>query len=318
MTRSQTRLPQENGGIYLTDGGLETTLVFLEGFDLPYFAAFPLLKDFRGRLALRDYFERHARIAVERGVGFILDTATWRASLDWGEKIGYSREALAEVNRDAVALIKEVRDRHESDLSPMVINGVIGPRGDGYVAGEAMTPEEAEDYHAFQLRAFREASVDMISAITMTNAEEAVGIVRAAQAEELPVVISFTVETDGRLPSGQSLKDAIEQVDSTTGQGPAYFMINCAHPTHFWDLLDSKEAWIKRVKGVRANASKRSHEELDNAEDLDAGDPQELSREYREIRARQPQINVLGGCCGTDHRHIHAIGETCVQRAAAE
>jgi homocysteine S-methyltransferase len=181
-----------------------------------------------------------------------------------------------------------------------------------------MTPEEAQDYHAFQVRAFREAGVDMISAITMTNAEEAIGIVRAAQAEGCPVVISFTVETDGRLPSGQSLKNAIEQVDSVTGQGPAYFMINCAHPTHFLDLLESDEDWIKRVRGVRANASKRSHEELDNAEDLDAGDPQELSREYREIRALQPQINVLGGCCGTDHRHIHAIGETCAQRAAVE
>jgi homocysteine S-methyltransferase len=300
-------LPQLAGRPFITDGGMETTLIFHEGLELPDFAAFVLLDDEQGREALRSYFRPYIDIARERGVGIVLDTPTWRANADWGERLGYSAEALAEVNRRAVSLLEELRA--ESGPEPtIVIAGCIGPRGDGYRADTLMSADEAEQYHAAQVATFGGTSADLISALTLTYADEAVGIVRAAQAAQVPVAISFTVETDGRLPSGETLREAVEAVDEQTGGAVAYFMINCAHPTHFVHVLDDAGAWLDRIHGVRANASTKSHAELDEAEKLDEGDPADLAARYRELRERMPNLNVVGGCCGTDHRHI---GEIC-------
>jgi S-methylmethionine-dependent homocysteine/selenocysteine methylase len=311
MSKYRTRLPQLGGGLFLTDGGIETTLIFHDGLELPYFAAFHLLRDVSGRAALRRYFARYAAIARDRGFGFILESPTWRASSDWGQKLGYSDAALAEANRQSIGLMHELRKEFETARTPMVISGCVGPRGDGYDPGHVMSPQEAETYHARQIGAFAEAGVDMITAITMTNANEAIGVTQAAVAAGVPVAISFTVETDGRLPTGQTLQEGIEQVESDTAAGPAYYMINCAHPTHFAETLSGTGAWVGRIRGIRANASKRSHQELNDAPDLDAGDPVELAAQYRDLRQRHPQINVLGGCCGTDHRHLEQIGEAC-------
>jgi homocysteine S-methyltransferase len=170
-----------------------------------------------------------------------------------------------------------------------------------------MTAEEAERYHSAQVRTFSETAADMVSALTMTYVEEAVGIARAARAAGMPAAISFTVETDARLPSGQALGEAIEQADAETDGGVAYFMINCAHPTHFADVLEADEPWADRIRGLRANASAKSHAELDEAEELDEGDPVELGAQYRALRPRLRNLNVVGGCCGTDHRHIAEI-----------
>ena len=314
MAKYRHHLPQLNGNLFLTDAGIETTLIFHEGLDLPYFAAFHLLKDEEGRQALKKYFRRHAAIARENGTGFILESATWRASADWGDKLGYSAQELDAANHKAIDLLHELREELETDRSPMVISGCVGPRGDGYDPGKVMSPEEAEAYHGRQIRVFAEAGADLVTAITMTNTNEAIGVTRAARAADMPVVISFTVETDGRLPTGESLKEAIEAVDRATGRGPAYFMINCAHPTHFESVLNG-ESWMQRLRGIRANASKRSHAELDEAEELDDGDPVELGAQYRDLRRRFGHINVLGGCCGTDHRHIEQICGACRQAA---
>jgi S-methylmethionine-dependent homocysteine/selenocysteine methylase len=178
-----------------------------------------------------------------------------------------------------------------------------------------MSADEAQAYHAQQIGVFAESDADMVTAITMTNANEAIGVARAAQAAGMPVAISFTLETDGRLPTGQGLKEAIDEVDAATGNAPAYYMINCAHPTHFEATLDAEAAWVQRVRGLRANASKRSHAELNEAPDLDEGNPAELGAEYHAILRRHPQINVLGGCCGTDRRHVEAICGVCKQAA---
>jgi homocysteine S-methyltransferase len=285
--------------VKITDGGMETTLIFHEGLDLPDFASFVLLENEAGREALRAYYRRYIEIARFRGVEIILDTPTWRANRDWGERLGYSPEALADVNRRAVELLEELRSRE------VVVSGCVGPRGDGYEVGAAMSAEEAESYHAPQVETFAGTSADLVSALTLTYADEAIGIARAARAAEVSVVISFTVETDGKLPSGQSLGEAIEQVDAETDTAAAYFMVNCAHPTHFSEALDGD--WLERLRGVRANASKKSHAELDEAEELDQGDPAELAERYRELRRRLPRLSVVGGCCGTDHRHIEAI-----------
>lgn len=315
MTKYRNNLPQLDGRVFLTDGGIETTLIFHEGLDLPYFAAFHLLRDESGTEALRRYFRRHAAIARDNGTGFILESATWRASADWGDKLGYSRQALDNANRKAIDMLRDLRGELETASSPMVVSGCVGPRGDGYDPGKVMTAAEAEVYHSRQIGVFADSGADMTTAITMTNVPEAIGVTRAAQTVGLPVVIAFTVETDGRLPTGEPLWEAIAAVDAATGGGPAYFMINCAHPTHFAGQLAAGESWVQRIRGIRANASRCSHAELDEATELDAGDPVELGRLYRELRGRFGHINVLGGCCGTDHRHIEQIYDQCRQAA---
>ena len=306
----QTSLPQLSGDrIFLTDGGLETTMIFHHGLELPLFASYKLLEDGQGRAALREYFLRYLEIAREHGAGFILDTATWRANPDWGARLGDDAAALDRVNRAAVAFAQEIRDDAGELPAPVLVDGVIGPRGDGYVAGDLMSAEQAQDYHSAQVRSLAGAGADMVSAITMTYAEEAIGIARAAAAAAIPVAISFTVETDGRLPSGQALGDAIEQVDSETDGSVSYYMVNCAHPTHFEHVLGDDGAWLGRIAGLRANASTLSHAELDEAEELDEGDPEALGADYAALRAQLRNVTVLGGCCGTDDRHIAAVAD---------
>jgi S-methylmethionine-dependent homocysteine/selenocysteine methylase len=302
MRHTTFPLPQQTGKIFMTDGGIETTLIFEFGFDLPDFAAFPLLKTDAGRAALKAYYRRHADIARAHGNGFIFESATWRASQDWGDRLGFSVSEIAAANRNAVALLEEIRAEYPA--MPSVISGCIGPRGDGYDPGELMTAAEAEGYHEAQVRSFADTAAELVTAITITNTPEAIGITRAAQLESVPVVISFTVETDGRLPTGQLLGDAIEEVDAATDNGPVYYMLNCAHPDHFRDTLANGDAWLRRLCGIRANASRLSHAELDEAEELDDGNPEETGRDYAELRRMLPHLVVFGGCCGTDHRHI--------------
>ncbi|HEX8665168.1 MAG TPA: homocysteine S-methyltransferase family protein [Beijerinckiaceae bacterium] len=316
MPRYRHTLPQLGGQkIFLTDGGLETTLVFLEGIDLPCFAAFPLVADEGGREKLKEYFRPYLATAVKAGAGFVLDTPTWRANADWGEKLGWSPGALDAINRQSVAMAAELREAWATQATPIVLNGVLGPRGDGYRADARMSAEEAQAYHAAQIESFRDGEADMISAITMTYPEEAIGIARAAKAAGLPAAISFTVETDGRLPSGDTLRQAIEAVDRATGSGPAYYMINCAHPLHFEGAIAAGERWVDRIRGIRANASTMSHAELDAMTELDSGDPADLGRRYRDLRSRLRRVCVMGGCCGTDHRHVAAICEACAAPA---
>jgi S-methylmethionine-dependent homocysteine/selenocysteine methylase len=290
--------------VLITDGGMETTLVFHEGVELPEFAAFPLLDRTDGRAALRRYFEPYFGVARAHGARFQLDTPTWRANRDWGARLGYDRAALDRVNRDAVAFARELAAGNP-DVEVRV-SGLVGPRGDGYVVGERMQPGEAQAYHAEQIGSLAAAGADVISALTLTYPDEAVGIVRAATDAGMAVIVSFTVETDGRLPDKTSLGEAIEAVDAATGGSPEAFMINCAHPTHFASVLEGGD-WTQRIRGLRANASRMSHAELDAAEQLDAGDPAELAARYVELRERLPALTILGGCCGTDVRHVAAI-----------
>jgi S-methylmethionine-dependent homocysteine/selenocysteine methylase len=300
------RLPQLDGGLFLTDGGIETTLIFHHGLELPLFAAFTLLEDDEGMDQLRRYYAPYASSARDRGIGFVLESPTWRASPGWAAQLGYSPEQLDALNRKAIALMDELRAEYAS-AAPIVISGCIGPEGDGYAPETMLTADEAERYHATQIGTFADTAADMVTAITMTYAEEATGVTRAAASAGLPVVISFTLETDGRLPSGQALGGAIAQVDDATGGAPAYYMINCAHPTHFEDAVGGGEPWVRRIGGLRTNASTMSHAELDEAEELDEGDPADLAERHVALKSRLPGVNVLGGCCGTDHRHVDAI-----------
>ena len=299
-------------GAFLTDSGLETDLIFHHGFDLPDFAAFVLLDDEAGIDALRRYYREHAAIAASSGAGFVLDSPTWRASPDWGQRLGYTPERLADANRRAIQLLVDVRDELGADVGPVVVSGCVGPRGDGYRPGELMAADEAEAYHSTQIGTFATTEADLVTAMTITYPAEAVGITRAAAGAGMPVVISFTVETNGDLPDGTPLRDAIAAVDDATAGDPAYYMLNCAHPDHFEGVLEPGSAWTARLRGVRANASRRSHAELDEAEELDEGDPVELAADYRALRARFPELAVLDGCCGTDSRHVREIATACV------
>ncbi len=313
MAKYRDTLPQLSDDFFMTDGGIETTLIFLDGQDLPYFAAFHLFQSIDGENALRNYFRTYGALANKFNVGLVLETATWRANPDWGQKLGYSAEALAEANRKSVRLLEEVRSKYENDQTPIIISGCIGPRGDGYIPDSAMSAQDAEAYHRTQIETFAATSADLVTAITMNYAEEAIGIVQAAKHANVPAVISFTVETDGKLPTGQTLGDAIEQVDNATEKYAAYFMLNCAHPSHFDTVVSGDEPWTARIRGLRANASKMSHAELNEAPELDAGAPSVLGQEYAALRKEQlKHLNVMGGCCGTDDRHIERIAAACV------
>jgi S-methylmethionine-dependent homocysteine/selenocysteine methylase len=288
------------GGTFVTDGGMETTLIHRQGFELPCFASFPLLDDERGVEALRSYFAPYVALARAHGVGLLVDAPTWRANAEWGAQLGYSAEMLDDVNRCGVAFVSELGD-------DVVVCGAVGPRGDAYRPGELMSAAEAEAYHRRQIETFADTDADLVSALTLAYADEAVGIARAAAAAGVACSISFTVETDGRLPSGQSLRDAVEQVDRETDGAPAFFMVNCAYPTHIARGLVDEGAWRDRIRGIRANASAKSHAELDESDELDDGDPDALARDMVALRAQLPSLNVVGGCCGTDERHIAAL-----------
>jgi homocysteine S-methyltransferase len=298
-----SRLPQLSGAPVVTDGGLETDLIYHHGVDLPDLAAFQLVEDEKGEALLVDYYRAYVEIARQARAAVQLETPTWRASADWGERIGYSPADLHRANMKAVALLERLRE--ESGVEDFVVSGQLGPRGDGYVAGEALTTDEAAAYHAPQIDALAEGGADLITALTMTGTGEPTGIVRAARAAGLPVAISFTVETDGRLPDGTPLADAVRAVDAQ--EAPDYFMVNCAHPEHIAPGLAEDGDWRSRIRGLRVNASNRSHEELDAMTELDEGDPVELTRAQDRLRPMLPNLTLVGGCCGTDSRHVAAM-----------
>lgn len=303
MVYNESVLPQLAGIPVVTDGGLETDLIYHHGADLPDFAAFPLLDDDAGRKLLRDYYLGYVAIAARAGRALQLDTPTWRANPDWAIRLGYDAAALRRVNEASVTFLQALRD--EVDVAPFLVSGCVGPRGDGYVAGERVDPDEAAAYHAAQIDAFAAAGADVVTALTLTGVGEAVGIVRASRAAGLPVAVSFTVEVDGRLPDGTLLADAVVEVDGQAA--PDYFMVNCAHPTHIAAGLGAAGEWRDRIRGLRVNASARSHEELDAATELDEGDRDELAAGVAGLRASLPNLAVVGGCCGTDTRHVAAM-----------
>jgi S-methylmethionine-dependent homocysteine/selenocysteine methylase len=292
---------------YVTDGGLETDLIFHSGVELPEFASFPLVEEEDGRALLTRYYDGYAAVAARAGVGLMLEAPTWRANPDWGAKVGYDAAALDRVNRAAVDLLQGLRERYrrELGLTDVKVGGMHGPRGDGYVAGEDADPDEAAEYHSAQARAAAVAGADLATVLTLTGAGEAVGFVRAVRDAGLPAAVGFTVETDGRLPDGTSLREAVERVDAEAP--PDYFIVNCAHPTHVAPALQDAGAWLDRIEGLRPNASRMSHAELDEAPELDEGDPAELRSGVDQLRAYLPNLRILGGCCGTDSRHVAAL-----------
>jgi S-methylmethionine-dependent homocysteine/selenocysteine methylase len=309
MAKYRTALPQLTESTFMTDGGLETTLIFNKGIELPHFASFGLLQNEEGIQILNEYYLDYLEVSKQICSGFILEAPTWRANPDWAMKLGYSLESLDQINRTAIQELEKIRSNHENKDFRISISGCIGPRGDGYSPENQMNIKMAEEYHSFQIKILADTNADLVSAMTMNYNDEAIGIVSAAKMNNIPVVISYTVETDGKLPSGESLGEAITSLDKITNNYVSYFMINCAHPNHFSGVLQPNSNWTRRIKGIRANASIKSHAELDESETLDEGNKEELAKGYQNLKSLLPNLTIIGGCCGTDHTHMEKICE---------
>ncbi|MEP4806275.1 MAG: homocysteine S-methyltransferase family protein [Hyphomicrobiales bacterium] len=314
MTKPTPRLPHQTDDIFLTDGGTETWLMYKRGFEIPEFSAFHLLNDQRSAIALREYYLAFANIAVKLGTPFIFDSLTYRASRDWGALLGYSANALAEMNHKCFELYHECAAEAGLTAENTVISGCIGPKGDAYRTNQNLTPESAEAYHSEQIETFKAAGADIVTALTLNTTDEAIGIAKASAQAGIPSVISFTIEKDRRLRSGETLKQAVEMVDAATSNAPAYYMINCSHPVDFGPALGN-EPWANRIRGLRANASSLDHGTLCQLGHLEEGNPDELANQYVDIRAAHPTMNVFGGCCGTDYFHVEKIGRALLAAA---
>lgn len=314
MDIERPALPHETSRLFLTDGGTETWLIHKQGHELPNFSAFHLLRDPEATEDIRSYYRAFADLAVEHGTAFIFDSLTYRASRDWGDLLGYSSEELADANLHALELYRDIADEVGLSRGDVVISGCIGPKGDAYERNDELTAEGAQEYHQAQIDTFAAGRADLVTALSLSSSQEAIGVVRAASSAGLPVAISFTVWNDQRLGGGETLREAIETVDGATGSAAAYFMINCSHPVDFGPALEDED-WVTRVHGFRANASKQEHTILSLTDQLDEGDPAELAGQYAELRARFPHMNVFGGCCGTDVTHVHRIS-TALQAAS--
>ena len=302
--------------VFLSDTGIETDLIFHQGLDLPLFAAFVVADSDEGRQLLDRWHREHAAAATAYGLGVSLDAVTWRASSDWGDRLGYDGAQLDRVNHELVLQLQGIRDdlKASDATTPVLVGGVVGPRGDGYRPTSRMSVDEAADYHRPQLRSLLDAGVDRVSAMTICYPDEAAGIASAATELGLSIILGLTLETDGRLPDGTTLADAVTSVDRRTDGSPGGFMVNCAHPDHIAAALDNGDTdqsadrgWRERIVGLRPNASRRSHAELDEAPDLDDGDPAELAEQVAGLVGRLPAVSLVGGCCGTDPRHARAI-----------
>jgi homocysteine S-methyltransferase len=306
MTNNALRNPFPSPDtVVVTDAGLETWLLFDRGVDLPAFAAYPLAGTADGRALLTEYYQRFLAIASGVGAAVVLEAPTWRANPDWAATLGHDRDELARLIAASVSVVDDLRSQWHGE-QPFIVGGAVGPRGDGYRIDDAMSAREAAAYHAFQLDRLAATPVDVATAMTICYVDEAVGIALAARDAGLPIVLSFTVETDGRLPSGATLADAIGATDDATGGYPLHYMVNCAHPTHL-DRVLADGPLLDRLRGLRANASAKSHAELDEAAELDRGDPDDLAARYADLGRRLPALHVIGGCCGTDDRHVEAI-----------
>lgn len=304
--------PQRDGVLYLTEGGQETEVMYKFGHELPEFAMYPLLDNPAAVADLKGMYERVLDAAARHGCVAMLSGLDYRASPDWGDKLGYSRDGLAEALHRSIDFLRDVARPYRGQAE-ILIGGMVGPRGDAYALNRTITAEEAEEYHAFQIDTLNATGVDFISAVTFNNVPEAVGLSRAAAKGAAPLGISFTLDSNHRLQSGPSLKDAIEAVDAEAGEArPAFFGVNCSHPTEFEPALEPGD-WILRVRSLRPNASAKDKGELCQLGHLDDGNPVLLGLQMAALARRYPHIDMWGGCCGTWDVHLDEIARNLRQ-----
>ncbi len=310
---SGNKLPQLNGKICLTEGGIETYMQYKKGHELRSFCLFDLMNDPKAVADLRVYHERLIEVALKHKVGAILDGIHYRTSKDWGELLGYSAQGLKDITIQGIEFYKDLARQYETADSPMPISGVVGPRGDAYAVGHIMSADEAQDYHSEQLETMKLAGADFATALTFNQVYEAIGVARAAHELDFPVVISFALGANGKLKTGPGLGEAITAVDQATNAAPAYFMVNCTHPVDFAPAFDQPGRWTNRLRGLRPNASSLAHGVLCQLGHLEEGNPAELAQQMAAMAERFPHISVWGGCCGTDYAHIDKIAAALLE-----
>lgn len=313
MAKVKTKIPATGGRTFLTEGGIETHMQYKKGYELKHFCLFDLMNNSQAIADLRAYHVRIIEVALKHKVGAVLDGVHYRSSRDWGELLGYSPAGLADIVVQGIEFYRDLAREFETDDSPMPVSGVVGPRGDAYAVGRTMTVHEAEDYHAEQIATMKKAGADFITALTFSQVDEAIGLVRAAQGLDIPVVVSFTLGSDGKLKTGPGIGNAIQAIDTATDDGPAYYMINCTHPVDFAPAFDDPGDWTQRLAGIRPNASSLDHGMLCQLGHLEEGDPDELAQQMAEMANRFPHLSVWGGCCGTDYHHIDKIASAVLQ-----
>jgi S-methylmethionine-dependent homocysteine/selenocysteine methylase len=301
-------LPQLRGVDLSTSGGMETWLQYAEGFPLRHFCAFEWLRDPKAKARLREFHRSAIEAVQEHGFGMIAEGIHYRASGDWGDLTGYSRQDLAKINAEGVDLYHELAREYDRPDTPVVVGGCIGPRGDAYEQGHQITADEAQEYHAEQMATLKDAGVDLITAATLSFTDEAIGIARAAQGLDVPVVLSFYVAGNGKIMGERSVPETMAEIDAATGGYPKYYMLNCAHPNEFAPALENS-AGLDRLGGFMPNASAKDKISLCRLGHLEDGDPVELGQQMGDVARRFPHVHVFGGCCGTDARHLGEIAK---------
>lgn len=308
MTAKKTFPSQQNGRFYLSEGGTETELMYKYGFELPQFALYPLLNNHDATSTMRGMFRSYLDVVARNEMNALMGGLDYRASPDWGKLLGYSPAGLAEANHQSIDFLRELAAEYVSDINEILIQGLIGPRGDAYERNTKITVNEAEDYHSVQLNTLKDANVDLALAITFNNVPESIGVARAAVKLGVPLAISLTLDTHSRLNSGPSLEEAITRIDAETGQSPEFYLINCSHPLEYEPAITPGN-WINRIRGVRPNASKMDKISLCKIGHLEDGDPEELGNLCGGLARRYPHMDIWGGCCGTWDTHIHEIAK---------
>lgn len=300
--------PFQDGLLYLTEAGTETEVLYKEGYELPHFAMWTLLDNPEAMERIGDMYRRYLDVAAENETGIVLCGFDYRASPDWAALLDVDRDGLREVIHRGIGFLRDVSDPYRDRVPHILLGGSIGPRGDAYSRGEPVTADSAEEYHSFQIACLKEAGADIACAHTFNNIPEAVGVARAARAEGLPLAMYFSLDSSSRLNTGPSLRDAVIETDSQTGNAPLFYGLNCSHPVEFEPALEPGD-WIDRLRSIRPNASKMEKIALCKLGHLEDGDPDELGAQMGDLARRYPHMDIMGGCCGTDERHLSRIAE---------
>lgn len=311
MTDNAALPEQTPGKFFLCEGGTETEVMYRHGFDVPYFAAFELLKNPRAVSKLHHMYEQYFSVVSESGLSALVGGLDYRASPDWGDKLGYSRQALADKTHQCIAFLRQAARPFTNEIDQVLIQGLVGPRGDAYEGAGTMGADQAQAYHSVQLATLKEAEVDLVTAMTFSAVDESIGVARAAKNIGIPLCLSLTLDSSCRLNNGPSLADAIATIDAATENSVEFYMINCVHPLEYEPAF-TDEPWIKRIRGVRPNASAMDKMSLCQLGHLEDGDPVELGQQVGSLIKRHPHMDVLGGCCGTWHTHLREIAKNIV------
>lgn len=308
MAETKAFPSRQEGRFYLSEGGTETELMYKYGFELPQFAMFPLLNNPDAVSKMREMFRSYLDVVANNGMCALMGGLDYRASPDWGELLGYSPAGLAEANHQSIAFLREIANEYASDIPEILIQGLIGPRGDAYARNAKITENEAEDYHSVQLETLKDTDVDLALAMTFNNIPESIGVARAAAKIGVPLGISLSLDSTSRLNSGPGLAEAITVIDAEVNQSPEFYSINCSHPVEYEPAIVPGD-WIDRVRGVRPNASKMEKIALCQIGHLEQGDPVELGELCGDLARRYPHMDIWGGCCGTWNTHLDEIAK---------